>query len=1003
MNKRISRLVTIGFALMLLLGIAGSVFLGYQLQLGKEYAKHNRFLVQKVGVPLYRARHEFMVRGQEVAAALIVPLADVRHQARRDQMRQAGERARAYLHAALASAPTDAIRDRIHILMLHDQQVTMPLAEEILAAGSSNADRARGTYDQRYLDAQRRSLELMDAALEPVSREADRLERQALERFDDSHMPGIATVMLLCVGGVLVAVFVRRAVCRLMQQANQATQEIHDLAELSFDVICTLDEQGKFRSVSGAFERIWGYAPEELVGTSGLIHVHPDERATAKKAIAAVVSGGALTNQRGRFIRKDGQTIFMKWSARWVASQRRIFCVAQDVTAATLAERALQASEQQLRAILSSAHEAFLCIDAGGRIIEWNTHAEAIFGWPAQEAIGHFLHELIIPQHLREAHVRGLQRFLRTGDAPFAGRRLELPGLHRDGHEIMLEISMTAIRQQQGFIFSAFLRDISQRKQAEAQLRETKEAAEAATQAKSEFLANISHEIRTPMNSVIGMAHLALMQSPEPRLRGYLEKILGAGQHLLGIINDVLDFSKIEAGRMELEAVAFNLEHVMRTVSDQIGPRAHGKGLDFQVRVKVAVPRRLVGDPLRLGQILINLCSNAVKFTAHGGVTVRITVLARDAQACRLKFAVQDTGVGIRAEDVANLFQPFRQADASITRQYGGTGLGLAICRQLVERMGGEIGVDSEPGRGSTFWFCASFAVAAGDVNTEKPDAPSSDEAQQTVKGARILLVEDNPFNQQVACELLAAAGVEAAVAEHGEQALEMLQRKTFDCVLMDMQMPVMDGLEATRRLRRMPGLATLKVIAMTANAGTEDRERCLAAGMDDFITKPVTPDVLYRTLARHLAAVESAGMTANPEPAPEAALVAASAEVIDMDALASLSQGDPVRMRRFADKFLQSAQYGMRELEAALEAQDPARLARIGHYNKSSARAVGALGFAALWQALEAHRDGGSLAEADEIAASLRDTLQAIEAVLKPIMQEEGSAAPACAQAPLH
>ncbi|MDO8926170.1 MAG: ATP-binding protein [Sideroxyarcus sp.] len=507
--------------------------------------------------------------------------------------------------------------------------------------------------------------------------------------------------------------------------------------------------------------------------------------------------------------------------------------------------------------------------------------------------------------------------------------------------------------------------------------------AEAAVRAKDAFLANMSHEIRTPMNSILGMAQLAFKAEQNPRQREYLRKIQLSGEHLLGIIDDILDISKIDAGKLSIDVVDFELAMVIETLNNLLAKKAEDKDLKLNFHIDPAVPPYLRGDPRRLCQVLTNLASNAIKFTDKGEVNVRIQRLGEDRNQAVLRFEVQDTGVGMSRDEIAQLFQPFQQVDCSTTRKYGGTGLGLVISKQLVEMMeGGTIGVDSFPAQGSTFWFTLKMTEG---VHPAEPQAPESAKNESGVlaklKGSHLLLVDDNDFNLEVAVEFLQGAGAEVTTSGNGKEAIELIRRQRFDCVLMDVQMPVMDGVEAVQLIRKDPAIKQVRVIALTANASREDRERYLAAGMDDVIIKPFNYQTLFTTIAKWLGRKEAATGGATVEvqafqldvSEDTKAALKGDPQIIDLSVLVETAGGDRKKIAERTGKFLVSLQKDMTDIDAALQREDLPALGALGHRSKTPARMVGAKGFADLCQALEDNALDGNLENARNIVVQLR------------------------------
>ena len=594
--------------------------------------------------------------------------------------------------------------------------------------------------------------------------------------------------------------------------------------------------------------------------------------------------------------------------ARATDEQRRARLASLNLIEDALAARhrleAANAALQDLSQAIEQSAQAVVITDPASRIAYVNTAFSRQTGYARDEVVGRPV-QILKSDHTPPATYAAMHAALARGET----WRGEFINRRRDGSLAVDAATITPLRGHDGGAvtrYMALLEDVTeQRRQGEelarhrhhleelvasrtAELEAARAASDAANLAKSAFLANMSHEIRTPLNAVIGLNHLQRLDPLSEAQRGRLDKIDAAAQHLLSIISDILDLSKIEAGEMQLEQVDFALAQLLDGVRTMVAPGAAAKGLALRVEID-AMPLRLRGDPTRLRQALLNFASNAVKFTQQGQVVLRVRLLGQQGRGVRLRFEVQDSGIGIGAAQLPALFEPFAQADASTTRRFGGTGLGLAITRRLVQLMGGDVGVDSMPGQGSTFWFTTTLALAQGQAPPAQGLQAAEDpclQLRQRHASALVLVVEDNPINREVAQALLQAAGLRVDTAEDGRQAVDQVRRRACDLVLMDMQLPEMDGVEATCAIRREPALARLPILAMTANAFAEDRQACLAAGMSDFVTKPVNPPDLYAAVLRCLD-------SAPPRPAQ---LAGAGAPPVDAEPLdAELVDAEPV------------------------------------------------------------------------------------------------------------
>ena len=647
------------------------------------------------------------------------------------------------------------------------------------------------------------------------------------------------------------------------------------------------------------------------------------------------------------------------------------FYVTQDYIQVSAAK--IAASEEKFRSISASALDAIIMMSPEGIISFWNRAAERIFGYNQQEALGRNLHELLVPQRYHEAYDNAMPDFRHTGLGNALGRTLEMEGLRKDGTEFPVEMSLSSLQFYGEWHAVGILRDITERKRAEESLQRSKREIEEANRelalsyevanrlaheaslanaAKSEFLANMSHEIRTPMNGIIGMTGLIQSTALSGEQREFTRMIQLSSESLLSLINEILDFSKIEAHKMELERIDFDLRATLEDLNAILGLRAREKGLDYTCWIAPNVPTLLRGDPGRLRQILLNLAGNAIKFTARGYVTIHVAVEHENGDDITLRFEIKDTGIGIPKHNAEYLFQPFTQADSSITRRYGGTGLGLSISKHLAELMSGQIGVNSTQGEGSLFWFTAvlgkqpASAVwaheAAAEVREESgaPATPSTHRRDENPRSSlRILLAEDNPVNQKVALKMLERMGYRADIVRNGREVLAALTVQPYDLVLMDVQMPEMDGLEATRRIRAPESTVRnhrIPIVAMTAHAMKGDREICLEAGMDDYLTKPIQLAPLEAAL-NHWLSLEIATPNINPAQAPLVKNL-----VFDQDSIFERVGRDQEVLEEVIQTFLMDAPQYILAIERAIEAHDFDKVRIAAHTLKGAAATLG-------------------------------------------------------------
>jgi two-component system sensor histidine kinase/response regulator len=754
--------------------------------------------------------------------------------------------------------------------------------------------------------------------------------------------------------------------------------------ESADECISITDIEDRILYVNGAFFRTYGYREHELIGQHiGILRSARTPEEIQTGILPATMGGkwcGELWNRT-----KEGREFPISLSTSVVYDEdgRRIALVgiASDITERKRAEQALRSSEEKFRQLAENVREVFwMTSPAAGEILYVSPAYEQVWGKTCESLHRNPMswEEAIHPDDREQVRVSAARQL--RGEPVESEYRIQTPG----GQEKWIRNRAFPIRDQSGQLIRVvgIAEEITERKRYEEELIRAREAADTANLAKSRFLANMSHEIRTPMNGVIGMVQLLLDTDLTPEQRRFTSVVQTSGRALLALIDDILDVSKIEAGKITLESRSFDLRYTMENVAQILGVQAKAKGLEFHARVSPDIPP-LRGDAHRLRQVLTNLAANAIKFTERGEVTVEAVLQGHRDGKTTVYFKIADTGIGIRSDQTAALFQPFAQADASTTRKYGGTGLGLAISKQLVERMGGTIGVRSQEGQGSVFWFTAVFepvpnqgqpAGKRGDEGCGAPGGPA-----RTWCGLRILVAEDNPVNREVALAQLRKLGYQANAVVNGARAVEAVESGGYDLVLMDCQMPVMDGLEATLHIRAS-NHPDIPIIAITADAMPADQERCLKEGMNDYLAKPVELEQLAGVLAKWL----PAGSGTAAAPIPKGHAVDPENAVFNEAALLRRLIGDRQLAGVILKGFLADVPSRLNSLRQRIEAADGPGAQSQAHTLKGSAATVSAEGLQALAQAMERAGTAGQLDRCGELLPRAVDEFERFKSTLE-------------------